>query len=83
MGDERGYNCDMKQKMSSKKQDLIPEFNTEQSNKIARCHTFHPNSVSGTNIGRCPAINLNLVLSKESTPAKDVGTTNDKTTIPV
>jgi hypothetical protein len=32
---------------------------------------------------RCLAKNLNLVLSKESTAAKDVGTTVDKTTIPV
>jgi hypothetical protein len=29
------------------------------------------------------AINLNLVLSRELTPTKDVGTTVDKTTIPV
>jgi hypothetical protein len=29
------------------------------------------------------AINLNLILSKESTPAKDVGTTVDKTMLPV
>jgi hypothetical protein len=42
-----------------------------------------PVSVSGKNIERFPAINLNLVLSKESTPTKDVGTTVDKTTIPV
>ena len=35
------------------------------------------------NSRRYPAINLNLVLSKESTATKDVGTTVDKTTIPV
>jgi hypothetical protein len=42
-----------------------------------------PDSISGNNIGRCLAIYLNLVLQKESTPAKDVGTTIDKTRIPV
>ena len=42
-----------------------------------------PVSVSCNNIERFPAINLNLVLSKESTPTKDVGTTVNKTTIPV
>jgi hypothetical protein len=50
---------------------------------MARCHPFPPVSVSCTNIGRCPAINLNIILSKESTPAKDVGNTVDKTPIPV
>jgi len=45
--------------------------------------TLPPVSVSGKDTGRCPAINLNLVLSKESTLAKDVGTTVDKTMIPV
>ena len=35
------------------------------------------------NIRRRPSINLNLILSKESTATKDVGTTVDKTTIPV
>jgi hypothetical protein len=43
----------------------------------------HPDSLSGNDIGRCPTINLNLILSKESTPVKDVGTTVDKTTISV
>jgi hypothetical protein len=42
-----------------------------------------PDSLSGNNIGRCLEIYLNLVLQKESTPAKDVGTTVDKTTIRV
>jgi hypothetical protein len=42
-----------------------------------------PDSLSGNDIGRCTAINLNLVLSKESTTTKDVGTTVEKTTIPV
>jgi hypothetical protein len=42
-----------------------------------------PVSVSRNDIGRCPTINLNLVFSKESTLAKDVGTTVDKTVIPV
>ena len=54
-----------------------------QSNEMVRYHPFPPVSVSRNNIGRCPAINLNLVLSKESTPTKDVGTTVDKTMIPV
>jgi hypothetical protein len=40
-----------------------------------------PDSISGNNIGRCLAIYLNLVLQKESTPAKDVGNSVDKTTI--
>jgi hypothetical protein len=40
-------------------------------------------SVSCNNIERHPAINLNLVLSKESPPAKDVGTTGDKTAFPL
>jgi hypothetical protein len=42
-----------------------------------------PVSVSHNNIEGFPAINLNRILSKESTPMKDVGTTVDKTTIPV
>jgi hypothetical protein len=42
-----------------------------------------PDFLSGNDIGRCPSINLNLVLSKESTPMKDVGIAVDKTTIPV
>jgi len=45
--------------------------------------TPSPVSVSPNDIGRCPTINLNLVLSKESTPVKDVDTKVDKTTIPV
>jgi hypothetical protein len=40
-------------------------------------------SLSGNYIGRCPSINLNLILSKESTPKNDVGITVNKTTIPV
>jgi hypothetical protein len=42
-----------------------------------------PVSVSCKDIGRYPTINLNLILSKESTPANDVDTTVDKTMIPV
>jgi hypothetical protein len=42
-----------------------------------------PDSLFGNDIGRCLSINLNLVLSKESTPMKDVGATVDKTMIPV
>jgi hypothetical protein len=83
MGDERGRNQILKRKMSSKKQDLVLEFNTEQSNEMARRHPLPPVSVSHTDIGRCPVINLNLILSKESTPTKNVGTTVDKTKIPV
>jgi len=40
-------------------------------------------SVPRNDSRRCPTINLNLVLSKESKAMKDVGTTVDKTTIPV
>jgi hypothetical protein len=40
-------------------------------------------SVSCNDYERLQAINLNVLLSKESTPMKDVGTTADKTTIPV
>jgi hypothetical protein len=42
-----------------------------------------PNSASCNDNEGCPAINLNHVFSKESTPMKDVGTTVNKTTIPV
>jgi hypothetical protein len=42
-----------------------------------------PDLLSGNKIWRCPLINQNLVLSKESTPVKDVGTTVNKTTIPI
>jgi hypothetical protein len=42
-----------------------------------------PVSVSHNNNEGCPAINLNLVWSKESTPMMDAGTTVDKTTITV
>jgi hypothetical protein len=42
-----------------------------------------PDSLSGNDIGRCLALNLNIVLSRESIPVKDVCTTVDKTTIPV
>jgi len=42
-----------------------------------------PDSVSHNNNTEQPAINLDLVLSKEPTPAKDVGTTVEKTMIPV
>jgi hypothetical protein len=44
---------------------------------------FPPVSASHNNIEGHPAKNLNLILSKESTPAKDVGTTVDKTMLPV
>ena len=60
-----------------------PSLMLSNQMKMARHHPFPPVSVSRNDIGRCPAINLNLVLSKESTPVKDVGTTDDKTTIPV
>ena len=59
------------------------QFNAEQSNEMARHHPSPPVSVSRKVNEGPPAINLNLVLSKESTPAKDVGTTVDMTTIPV
>jgi hypothetical protein len=49
---------------------------------MARHHPSLPDSLSGNDIGRCPAINLNLVLPKESIPVKDVGNTVDKTMIP-
>ena len=75
MGDERGSNQILKQKMSGKKQDLVLE--------LVRCHPFLPVSVYHNDIGRCPAINLTIILSKDSTPAKDVGNTVDKTMIPV
>jgi hypothetical protein len=42
-----------------------------------------PDSVSCNDYEGPQAKNLNLVLTKESTPMKDVGTTVDKTTIPV
>jgi dihydroxyacetone kinase len=51
--------------------------------KRVRHHPSRPVSVLHNNIGRCPAMNLNLFLSKESKSAKDVGTTVDKTIIPV
>ena len=63
------------------RQDHDPQFNAEQSNQTARRHTPHL-SVPRNDIPRCPAINLNLVLSKESTARRDVSTTVDKTTIP-
>ena len=43
---------------------------------------FPPMSFPHNDSRRCPAINLNLVFSKESTAIKDVGTTVDKNTIP-
>jgi hypothetical protein len=42
-----------------------------------------PDSVSRNDYEGPQAINLNLLLTKESTPTKDVGTIVDKTTIPV
>jgi hypothetical protein len=50
---------------------------------MARHHPSPPDSLSHIDIGRCSSINLNLVLSKESTPVKDIGTTVDKTSIPI
>jgi hypothetical protein len=47
---------------------------------MARHHPSPPVSLSRNDIGRCLMINLNLVLSKKSTPVKDVGTTVNKTT---
>jgi hypothetical protein len=40
MGDESSCNQILKRKMSSEKQDLVLEFNAEQSNEMARCHPF-------------------------------------------
>jgi hypothetical protein len=45
--------------------------------------TYPPDSASHNNYEGPQAINLSLVLTNESTPMKDVGTTVDKTTIPV
>jgi hypothetical protein len=45
--------------------------------------TSHPDSASHNNYEGPQAINLSLVLTKESTATKDVGTTVDKTTIPI
>jgi hypothetical protein len=45
--------------------------------------TSPPDSVSHNIYGGPQAKKLNLVLSKESTAVKDVGTTVDKTMIPV
>ena len=57
------------------------QFNAEQSNEMTRRHPSPIVLVSRDNVGRCPVINLNLVLSKETTPAKDVVTTVDMTMI--
>jgi hypothetical protein len=59
------------------------QFNDEQSNEMARCHTSPLVFVFHDNVGRFPVINLNRILSKASTPAKDVGTTVNMTMIPV
>jgi hypothetical protein len=50
---------------------------------MVRCHLSSCVFVFCNDVGRCPAINLNLVLSKESTPVNDVYTTVDTTMIPV
>jgi hypothetical protein len=50
---------------------------------MARCHPPIPDSVSHNNDEGHPEKKMNLVLSKESATTKDVGTTVDKTTIPV
>ena len=59
------------------------QFTDEQSNQMARCHLSPPDSDSHNDYEGTQAKNLNLVLSKESIAAKDVGTTVNKTTIPV
>jgi hypothetical protein len=64
-------------------QDQDPSFTLSNQMKWRDVTPLPPDSRSGNDIGRCLAIKLNLVLSKESTPPKDVGTTVDKTTIPV
>jgi hypothetical protein len=52
------------------------------NNQIKWRDSLPPDSVSCNNYEGPQIINLNLALTKESTPMKDVGTTVDKTTIP-
>ena len=52
-------------------------------NSNGKKSTLPPDSVSHNDYKGPQANNLNLVVTKESTPTKDVGTTVDKTTIPV
>jgi hypothetical protein len=65
------------------RQDHDPSLILSNQMKWREVTPLPPDSLSGNDIGRCRAMNLNLVLPKESTPVKDVGTTFDKTTITV
>jgi hypothetical protein len=58
------------------------QFNAEQSKSNGKTSTIPPVSVPCNDSQRCPVINLNLLLSKESAAANDVGTTVDKTMMP-
>ena len=59
------------------------QFNDEQSNQMER-HQLSPLILFLTTIMKAlKQKNMNLVLTKESTPTNDVSTTVDKTTIPV
>jgi len=58
------------------------QFNAEESNEMARL-TSPPDSVAHNDYEGPQAKILNLILTKQSTPMKDVCTTVDKTTIPV
>jgi hypothetical protein len=64
-------------------QDHNPSLSLSNQMKWQDVNSSPPDSLSGNDIGRCMAIHLNLVLSKDSTPMKDVGIAVDKTTIPV
>jgi hypothetical protein len=64
-------------------QNLDPSLILRNQMKWRDITPLPPDSLSSNDIGRCLAINLNLVLPKESTPVKYVGTTVGKTTIPV
>jgi len=57
------------------------QFNAEQSNQMARHHP-PPCVCSPQQYSKMPG-NQPVILSKESTATKDVGTTVNKTTIPV
>jgi hypothetical protein len=55
------------------------QFNAEESTEWAIRPSFSPVSVARGDFQRCPVKNLNLILSKESTAMKDVGTTVNRT----
>ena len=57
-------------------------FNDEQSNQMAR-HHLSPLILFPAMMMKALKKKLNLILTNKSTAAKDVGTTVDKTTIPV